>query len=582
MHTVTGFDDIAVAQRCSLVFTLRVGLFVPEYHPFLRLEWSGPDPANGTWTVIDDAAAVTALDSRLEVIAAQREERIDESRLLVRFECEQNDARMAPAEVAWSGYDGESLLVYLPELAVQAINPLPAWAVGAGMTGIGSAVAVAADGSTWDEPMGANLRSSWGDIAPLAEYLPVRRRIIRQRRLCAWRNENPPLDMLDATPDGRLDIDVEYGLFSLSGNEAILPYPAGPEGLPLPPSLTVAYQDGYTDHTGARPAAREPLIDARLETPTRLVSASGRLHRNAPSAWFGILRYRSLTEALNDIAAAPAETEVIQFEDSATYPNQNITWPAGVRRLVVQAAERERPTIIAANWAVAAGSSYDELLLLGLAFSATADAVFAFPLASTYRLLYCSILREGMVLQFDLTGTAEEDRVEVTRCLTAGLALNGSGVLRVSDSVVDAGRGPGAVALTATNGEIRIERSTIFGTVDCRVIDASETIFEHTVTVTDRFHGCVRYSRVTGDSVLPRIHRVVEDVALRFASLDRHNPAHARLAEDADQRMLTGAEDGGEIGAFHEFQLALRYEGYRRRLEESTPAGLITGIIRMD
>jgi hypothetical protein len=36
------------------------------------------------------------------------------------------------------------------------------------------------------------------------------------------------------------------------------------------------------------------------------------------------------------------------------------------------------------------------------------------------------------------------------------------------------------------------------------------------------------------------------------------------------------------MGAFHDFRLALRYEGYRRRLEESTPGGLITGIIRLD
>jgi hypothetical protein len=46
--------------------------------------------------------------------------------------------------------------------------------------------------------------------------------------------------------------------------------------------------------------------------------------------------------------------------------------------------------------------------------------------------------------------------------------------------------------------------------------------------------------------------------------------------------VLAGAEDGSEMGAFHDVHLALRYEGYRRRLEESTPAGLMTGIIRLD
>jgi hypothetical protein len=581
---VGSFSDIAAGQQCSLVFALRAGLFVPQYHPFIRLDWTGPDPSTATWTAIDDAGAVTALDARLETIAELRQDQVNEARLLVRFECNQPDARMAPSEIAWNGYDGESLLVYLPEMAASAINPLPGWPVGAGVTGIGPAVAIAADGSTWNEVMAANLRQSWGDVAPLAEYLPVRRRVVRQRRLCGWINENPPADMLDATPDGRLDVDVENGLFSLSANEAIRSYPVGQDGPPMSPSLTVAYQDGYTDHTGARPAAREPLIDKRLETPTRIVSRSGRLHRNAPPEWFAIPRYPSLSDALDGVGLSPIDVEVIQFEDSATYPDQDITWPAGVRRMVIQAAERERPVILANHntWTVAAGSSFDYLELIGLAIGATGDAALDLPPAALYRVSYCTILREGMTLGFDMTGAAEEDLVEVTRCLMAGLDLSGPGSLRISDSVIDAGHTPGAVALQAADGEIHLDRSTVFGEVDCRVLHASETIFENTVTVTDRFHGCVRYSRVTGDSVLPRIHRVVKDVALKFVSLDRHNPAHARLVADADRRILAGAEDGGEMGAFHEFQLALRYEGYRRRLEESTPAGLMTGIIRLD
>lgn len=577
-----GFADIAAGQRCALVFALRVGALLPQYHPFARLEWPGPSPANATWTALNDAAVATPLDARYTAIAALRQEHVDDARLLVRFECARNDARMAPAEVAWNGYDGEATLIYLPELAAGAANPLPAWPIGAGLAGVSQAVAIAADGSVWNEPMAANLRQSWDNVAPLGEYRTVRRRLVRQRRLCGWINEIPPAQMLDATPNGRLDVDVENGLFAMPGNEAVRSYPVGPDGLSLPPSVTVAYQEGYTDHTGARPAAREPLLDARLERPTRIVSRSGRLHRNAPPGWFAIPRYRSLTAALTDIALAPADTEVIQFEDSATYPNQNITWPAGVRRLVVQAAERERPVILVANWTVAPGSSFDELSLVGLAIGANADGNFNLPPAAVYRLSYCSILRAGMRLRFDPTGAAEEDLVEVTRCLTGGLELAGRGALRITDSVVDAGRAVGTVALTATGGEIHLDRATVFGEVNCRVIHASETIFEHRVVVTDRFHGCVRYSRVTGDSVLPRIHRVVEDVALRFVALDRHDPAHARLAAEADRLILAGAEDGGEMGAFHQVQLALRYEGYRRRLEESTPAGLMTGVIRLD
>jgi hypothetical protein len=271
----------------------------------------------------------------------------------------------------------------------------------------------------------------------------------------------------------------------------------------------------------------------------------------------------------------------VQFEDSATYAGEAITWPQGPERLVIQAAERERPTIVVAAWGVPGATTYQSLDVLGLSWSADADGVFALPPSAGARFRYSSVLREGMTLRFDLTGAAEDDRVEIDHALTAGLELVGTGSLVITDSVVDAGGGA-AQAITVADGEVHLERATVIGTVACRVVHASETIFDDDVTVTDRFRGCVRYSRVTSASVLPRIHRVVSDVPLLFVSRNRHHPGHLRLAQTAARAVLAGAEDGGEMGAFHDVQLALRYEGYRRRLEESTPAGLITGIIRLD
>ena len=60
------------------------------------------------------------------------------------------------------------------------------------------------------------------------------------------------------------------------------------------------------------------------------------------------------------------------------------------------------------------------------------------------------------------------------------------------------------------------------------------------------------------------------------------HPAHARLAPRTDRAVLRGAEDGAEVGAFHDTHAALRMDGLIRRLEESTPAGLITGFLSRD
>jgi hypothetical protein len=164
----------------------------------------------------------------------------------------------------------------------------------------------------------------------------------------------------------------------------------------------------------------------------------------------------------------------------------------------------------------------------------------------------------------------------------AGLAFNTDGKLVVQDSVLDTKVNAGRVAINAAENHVQIERATIFGTVSTHVLDASECIFMDTVTVQNRFEGCVRYSRVTSDAVLPRHHRLAVDTRVDFVSVDRHDPAHARLAERCNPAVLKGAEDGGEMGAFHKLRLAQRYAAYAQRLVEFTPAGLISGIIRLD
>ena len=45
---------------------------------------------------------------------------------------------------------------------------------------------------------------------------------------------------------------------------------------------------------------------------------------------------------------------------------------------------------------------------------------------------------------------------------------------------------------------------------------------------------------------------------------------------------LRGAENGSELGAFAQTQAAARLAGFERRLAEFTPAGLATGVVRID
>jgi hypothetical protein len=267
--------------------------------------------------------------------------------------------------------------------------------------------------------------------------------------------------------------------------------------------------------------------------------------------------------------------EVIEFADSATYPGEQLVWPTGPDTLVIQAAERHRPVVLI-DASAPGGVTYQRLELQGIAFTLTAAGDLVLPDARTISLHFVSVLRPDLRL-----GEGSEE-VEVRGSILGGIQLTSAGMLRVRTSVIDTGVGAGLVAIEAPLGIVDLERSTVFGTVACMVIEASESIFMNDVVVEDRFRGCVRFSRVTAASVLPRRHRLAVGTRVDFVAVDRHDPAHARLSERCDPAISRGAEDGGEIGVFHDQYRTQRYEAYARRLREYTPVGLVSGIVRLD
>ncbi|HEV7876495.1 hypothetical protein [Bradyrhizobium sp.] len=583
------FAPVPAGTACALAFALSWFANGRTFAPMLRLSWTGSSPAAAVWAPLgDDGRTIDAggdpitVASRFSALGAIVAEGHSELALAVRFECSDTAAVMTAGETAFTSIDGASVLIHAPDMAVDAVVPDPAWPIDPAFAAAGPSLSVGRDGSAWRTGTTSLRRRALGAVMPLRTPAALRRRRVFGRTLCGWRNEVPPLQMLAGTLPGRIDIDVAHGLFALALADPPQSLPQGPAGAP-PPALSVAWQEGYSAHVGARSDAREPLLGARLPTPTRLVSASGALAPDAPATRLSLPVHRTLGEAFNAIAAAALPDEVIEFQDSSTYAAEALAWPATPQHLTVQAAERVRPVVIVHSWNAGA-ARYRSLGISGIAWHFEAAGDFAVPPADTISFNLNSVLRPDARLVFELTDVADRGAVTVSRSLTGGLQLASSGDLIVHDSVIDTGAGSNLPAIETADGELGIERATVWGAVNVRVLEASETIFVDDVTVEDRFHGCIRYSRVTGASItkLPRQHRLAVDTRVRFAALDRHNPAHARLLENCDRAVLAGAEDGGEMGAFHDTRLAQIYEAYRRRLIGYTPAGLVSGVVRLD
>ena len=185
--------------------------------------------------------------------------------------------------------------------------------------------------------------------------------------------------------------------------------------------------------------------------------------------------------------------------------------------------------------------------------------------------------------------------------------------LSISDSIIDAGHGdhavcgaedrPGYAALT-------LERCTVLGD-----INVFETTAAQDSIITGRFFsrrrqvGQIRFCYLPRGSHVPQrigcqpdgvIARVLDDLASnvidqadadrklitepervrpRFDSTEFGSPGYGRLARDTATEITGGAEDDGELGAFHDLWENRRIDDMTTRLAEFTPIGVDLDIV---
>lgn len=336
----------------------------------------------------------------------------------------------------------------------------------------------------------------------------------------------------------------------------------------------------------------------------------------------------SLTEAINQWNAQPAGTVgLIAVLDSRTY-EENLQGPQAI-----QIPERSQLLIVAADWPEqpipgllgvtqrVPGQITPKLLrphLLGnLSLRGTAGASES----SQGALWINGLLMEGQVTVLignlgrlvlsdctlvpaagDLrvnpsaSKSTENDRltVEIRRSILGAVALPDSvPELECRDSILNPVSGP---AVEAPGSHAVLEGSTLTGPVTVRSLEASNSIFTAPVAAERRQIGCVRFSHVPAGSRTPRRYRCQPDLELEditdpdqvrrlraylmpiFTADDYGDPAYMQLDLAVARAILTGAEDGAEMGAFNHLKQTLREANLRQVLKEYLRFGLEAGI----
>jgi hypothetical protein len=187
-------------------------------------------------------------------------------------------------------------------------------------------------------------------------------------------------------------------------------------------------------------------------------------------------------------------------------------------------------------------------------------------------------------------------RIEVTlqNCILPPLRVGHDAVrVRLRNCIIDAGA-PDKFALSnlAANGPAgswRIENCTIIGrlALDRLELASNSILFGDSVTVRRRQEGCVRFTWLPNnpDTRVPRRHHCLPadgganaNVRPHFTSLQICAPSYGQLSGRCPAAIRTGADDGAEMGAFHDLFQAQREAHLRARVTEYLRLGLEAGV----
>ncbi len=165
----------------------------------------------------------------------------------------------------------------------------------------------------------------------------------------------------------------------------------------------------------------------------------------------------------------------------------------------------------------------------------------------------------------------------------------------LSDSILDATDRAGFALAGAEDGPtdraaavvLAMRRTTVFGRIRAHAITTVEnSIITGLFEVADQQHGCVRFCWIAPQSRLPQQFHCEPSlsgdplrVVPRFTGERYGTPGYAQLRVDDPKEIFRGADDGAEMGAFHDLFQPQRLDNLALRLAEYTPAGCDAGIV---
>ena len=378
-----------------------------------------------------------------------------------------------------------------------------------------------------------------------------------------------------------------------------------------PTQVQVSYSYGFSDDVGGGPYFRRHTLS--VPDPKTWVAYVSRTPRPQSN---DLRCFKTLHEALQAWSQAD-ETGVIRIADNSTYdlsspedPQESAGGYAieldGRRGLAIEAVENKCPCLIIGELQVTASDPGASLTLNGLFLDGKINVQGPLKL----NIVHCTLrpLRRPVSAETENSIQATERealglQVSIEHSIVGTIRLpQQSAGLQIHDSIVDGVSGiaisgaPDSSSEDSFGPPTSLHRSTVLGEVRVAELTTSDVIFTHRISVQRQRIGFVRYCYVSDESRTPRRYHCQPDMALvdmtdpaleqqtrarlkpLFTSLVLGQPGYAQLSLRCPVEIRTGAEDGSEMGTFHNLHQPQRQSRLRAALDEYLPIGLQASI----
>jgi len=405
----------------------------------------------------------------------------------------------------------------------------------------------------------------------------------------SWRKGKGTLTVAEAVAEavGRIDVELQEGWKRLAITPRI--------DMPLLPATALgAQEDIDTGHACAREISEHPglpaaTVDVRRASQAILLSdgsnpAAKRVEHSQGNYWWLQANHHGIPcfpGSFDDVSRRTPDIRNADWRQGHYHPKRLLIYfpsPAGFFPV----------DVLGLAWNNRSAAQY-----AGMFEEVEEDGILVFRNTSgralriqgsisleedrTYRF-------EGVQLNHQLTvtqGRLELHRVAARNIVVQTTDASGVPVLKAEDCLFK--------SITVTDGLARMEYCTVLDAMACKYLQASDCLFAGYVAQPDKpnvplgssppFVNCVRYSRVP-TALLGGVAgiRTCTDAKPVFFSRDYANPLVERgcgaLHPASPEAIRFGAEDGGEMGAYHHRFYCLAQVAICDKLKDYLPVGI--------